>query len=73
MYSCMDYVSVLVGRITNLKIQHGDKYLYALDYLKIRKRDDNNKIIIIIIIIIIAGHTFCFLGTISRLNLISSP
>jgi hypothetical protein len=62
MYSCIDYVSVLAGRSSNLKIQQSDKYLYALGYLKIRKRSYNN-IIIIIIIIIIAGHTFCCLRT----------
>jgi len=57
-YSCIDFVSVLAGRSTNLKIQHSDKYLSALDYLKIRKMDYNN---IIIIIIIIAGQILFFL------------
>jgi len=69
MYSCIYYVSVLDGISRSLKIQHSDKYLHALGYLKIRKRD-YNKIIIIIIIIIIEGHTFCF-RIISRLNPIS--
>lgn len=43
MYSCIDYVSVLAGGSTNLKIQHSNKYLYALDYLKIRKSIYKNK------------------------------
>jgi len=62
MYSSIDYVSLLAGGSTNLKIRHSNKYLYALDYLKIRKRSYSNKIIILIIIITV--HTSCCLGTI---------